>query len=196
MQKKYIKLSEWAKRHNYSYHGAFALFHRGGIPNSKQFEDTKTIIVEEPSVLNSKQEHVIVYARVSSAENKPNLDSQASRVTQFCNANGWRVDEVIKECASGLNDKRPKLLKLLKDRKATKIVVEHKDRLTRFGYHYIEALYPECELVIINQTEDDKQDLMQDFISLVTSFCARIYSKRRSKRQTEKLIKKALEENP
>ena len=69
----------------------------------------------------------------------------------------------------------------------------HKDRDCHW---YIEALYPECELVIINQTEDDKQDLMQDFISLVTSFCARIYSKRRSKRQTEKLIKKALEENP
>lgn len=195
MQKKYIKLSEWARRHNYTYHGAFGLFHKGGIPNAKQFEDTKTIVVEDTEDIIQKPAHTVVYARVSSAENRPNLDTQASRVVQFCNANGWKVDEVIKECASGLNDSRPKLLKIFKDRKATKLVVEHKDRLTRFGFHYIQSLYPECEIVVINQTEDDKQDLMQDFISLVTSFCARIYSKRRSKRQTEQLIKQALETN-
>lgn len=195
MQKKYIKLSEWAKRHGYTYHGAFALFHRGGIPNSKQFEDTKTIVVEEPEKDNSKPEHNVVYARVSSSENRTNLDSQATRVAQFCNANGWKVHQIVKECASGLNDKRPKLLKIFTERKATRLVVEHKDRLTRFGFAYIEALYPECEIIVINQVEDNKQDLMQDFISLVTSFCARIYSNRRSKRQTEKLIK-ALEQEP
>jgi predicted site-specific integrase-resolvase len=66
-------------------------------------------------------------------------------------------------------------------------VVEHADRLTRFGLNYIIKLYP-GEIVIINEVIEDEQDLMQDFVSLVTSFCARLYGKRRSKRKTEQLI--------
>jgi putative resolvase len=87
-----------------------------------------------------------------------------------------------------LNDKRPKLLKILSERRATRIIVEHKDRLTRFGFNYIDVLYPECDIVVVNPTLDDRHDLMQDFISLVTSFCARIYGLRRSKRKTKQII--------
>ena len=77
--------------------------------------------------------------------------------------------------------------KIFTDRKATRIVIEHKDRLTRFGFNYIQMLYPECEVVIVNQCEDN-HDLFEDFVSLVTSFCARIYGRRRSKRKTEQII--------
>jgi predicted site-specific integrase-resolvase len=115
-------------------------------------------------------------------------------MVQFCNAKGWCVHEVVKECASGLNDCRPKLQKILKARRATKIVVEHKDRLTRFGFEYIKILFPECEIVIVNNTED-KNDLMQDFVSLVTSFCVRLYGQRRTKRSTKKLINTLNENN-
>ena len=83
---------------------------------------------------------------------------------------------------------RPKLIKILSERKATRLVVEHKDRLTRFGFNYIKVLYPECDIIVVNHSED-KTTLMNDFVSLVTSFCARIYGHRRSTRQTEKLIK-------
>ena len=96
--------------------------------------------------------------------------------------------KIEEECASGLNDKRPKLLKLLKDENITKIVVEHKDRLSRFGVNYITELWA-GEIVVINEVTEDEKDLMQDFISLVTSFTARLYGQRRSKRNTEKLIK-------
>ena len=186
---KYIKLSEWAKMNNYSYRGAFGLFKRDGIPKSKQL-DSGTILIEVNEVeVSSKSEHNVVYARVSSSENKINLNSQADRISQFCNAKGWIVNEIIKECASGLNDNRPKLEKIFKDRKATRIVVEHKDRLTRFGFNYIKTLYPECDIIVINEVDSDKEDLIQDFISIVTSYCARIYGNRRSKRKTELLIK-------
>jgi predicted site-specific integrase-resolvase len=69
--------------------------------------------------------------------------------------------------------------------------VEHKDRLTRFGFKYIEVLMEiqGRKIEVINNLEDDKDDLIQDFISVITSFCARIYGQRRSKRSTEKLIK-------
>ena len=106
---------------------------------------------------------------------------------QFCAANGWIVNQVVKECASGLNDYRPKLSKIFTDRKATRIVVEHKDRLTRFGFNYIKLLYPECDIIVINESES-KQDLIEDFISIITSVCARIYGKPRTQRKTEKII--------
>ena len=69
----------------------------------------------------------------------------------------------------------------------TKVVVEHKDRLTRFGFNYLKQLW-DVEIIVINEVVEDEKDLMQDFVSLVTSFCARLYGKRRTKRNTEKLI--------
>jgi predicted site-specific integrase-resolvase len=141
-----------------------------------------------PDDLEQLKDYTIVYARVSSSENKPNLDSQADRISSFCSAKGWVVNEIVKECASGLNDSRPKLQKVLKNKQVTRIVVEHKDRLTRFGFEYIHTLF-DGEIVVINEAKDDKEDLIQDFTSLVTSFCARIYGKKRSLRKTEQLIK-------
>jgi putative resolvase len=72
-----------------------------------------------------------------------------------------------------------------------KLVIEHKDRLARFGVKYIELIchHIDCELIIINKQVNDKEDLVQDFVSVITSFCARIYGQRRNKRKTEQLIK-------
>ena len=181
-----MKLSQWAKKNNYSYRGAFNVFHRGLIPNSRQLP-TGTIIIDEPEK-EIKEDYTVVYARVSSSENKDNLNSQSERVSQFCNAKGWIVKEIVKECASGLNDNRPKLQKILKDKKVNRIVVEHKDRLTRFGFEYIKTLF-DGEIVVINEVTEEQVDLIQDFTSIITSFCARIYGQRRSKRKTELLIK-------
>ena len=181
-----MKLSHYAKKLGITYRTAYQHFIDGKIDGAYKLK-TGTIIVPEEQI-NNKTEHNIIYARVSSSENKKNLDSQADRLSEFCIANGWVIHEIIKECASGLNDNRPKLLKIFKERKATRIIVEHKDRLTRFGFGFIQVLYPECQIVIINEVIEDKQDLMQDFVSLVTSFCARLYGLRRSKRKTEKII--------
>jgi predicted site-specific integrase-resolvase len=180
-----MKLSEYAKKNSMTYQSAWNHFNKGLIPNARQLP-SGTVVIDE-IVENDKPEYVIVYARVSSSENKDNLNSQAERLTQFCTAKGWVVNEVIKECGSGLNDNRPKLIKIFKERKATKLVIEHKDRLTRFGFNYIKTLFNDCEIIVVNECETD-QDLFEDFISLVTSFCARIYGKRRSKRKTEQII--------
>lgn len=158
---------------------------KSGLLKGKQLP-TGTIVLD--NIKPDKQDYTIVYARVSSSENKSNLESQADRVSAFCNANGWVVKEIIKECASGLNDTRPKLQKILRHKDVTRVVVEHKDRLTRFGFEYIKTLF-QAEIVIINEVAEDENDLMQDFVSLVTSFCARLYGRRRTKRKTEKLIK-------
>ncbi len=184
-----MKLSEWAKKNSLTYKSAHRLFQKGLVPGSRQLP-SGTIVVDED--VPNKPDYTVVYARVSSSQNKNNLESQASRVASFCTAKGWVVKDIVKECASGLNDRRPKLLSILKDDKVTRIVVEHKDRLTRFGLEYIRTLFP-GEVVVVNEVSEDEEDLMQDFVSLVTSFCARLYGHRRSKRKTEAIIKELSE---
>lgn len=78
----------------------------------------------------------------------------------------------------------------MREGKATKIVVEHKDRLTRFGFNYLLTLLEKqgCQIEIVNEAGNDKDDLMQDLVSIITSMCARYYGLRRSKRKTEKII--------
>lgn len=181
------RLRHYAEARGIHYRTAYNHFKKGLIEGAYQLP-TGTIVIPDSNQPPVGQEHTVVYARVSSSENRKNLNTQAERVVQFCEANGWQVHEVVKECASGLNDQRPKLLKILTKGRATRIVVEHKDRLTRFGFAYLVALFP-GEIVVVNQAEDSDADLMQDLVSLVTSFCARLYGKRRSKRRTEALIR-------
>ena len=134
---------------------------------------------------------VAIYARVSSSENTTNLDSQADRLTQYCMAKGYQIAKIVKEVGSGVNDTRPKLLDLLRDMTIRTIVVEHRDRLTRFGFHYLATLLElqhRC-IEVVNLAENGKEDLVEDLVSIITSFCARLYGRRRSQRKTEQIIK-------
>lgn len=184
-----MKLSTWAKKQGICYTSAWRMAKKGQIP-IKQLP-TGTIIVLEDMDVKEKPEYTVTYSRVSSSENKTNLKYQSKRLSDFCFAKGWTIQKEITEIGSGLNDNRVKLLTLLKEGKVTRLVVEHKDRLSRFGVKYIEVLCKHigCELIIINEAESEKEDLIQDFISVITSFCARIYGQRRSKRKTEQLIR-------
>ncbi len=188
------KLRDYAKEYGCCYRTAYNHFHLGLIEGAYQLSNG-TIVVPDSinlkELINKTQECIITYSRVSSSENKDNLESQSKRLQDFCTAKGWIISDNLKEIGSGLNDKRHKLSKVLKEGKVTKIVVEHKDRLTRFGFNYIQELCNKinCEIVIINQSEGEKEDIIQDFVSVITSFCAKIYGQRRSKRKTEQIIK-------
>ena len=186
-----MKLSVYAREVGVSYRTAFRWYKSGKI-QGRQME-TGTILITEP--INAPQTpecsvKVAIYTRVSAAENKDNLEGQANRLRDYCAAKGYPVAWVVKEIGSGVNDTRPKLLKLLTDPSVSVIVVEHKDRLTCFGYNYIEQLLKmqDRRIEVINLAENGKEDLIQDFVSIVTSFCARLYGQRRSKRKTERLI--------
>ncbi len=191
-----MKLSHWAKLQGIGYRAAWNHFKAGIIPGAYTLP-TGTIIIPDPKPADIRNEYIVCYARVSSSQNKSNLISQSKRINDFCAANGWIVSESIQEIGSGLNDNRKKLLRLFQDKKATKLVVEHKDSLTRFGFNYVEKLCESfgCKIVIINPANNDKEDLIQDFTSIITSFCAKIYGQRRSKRNTEKIIKSLDEES-
>lgn len=189
----YMKLNDYAKKQGISYRTAWQWFKDGKLKGIQM--DTGTIIIDD-SDDQSKPIKVAVYARVSSHEMRENLDRQAQRLSEYCIAKGWQVSQVVKEIASGVNDNRPKLIDLLRDDSITVIVVEHKDRLTRFGFNYIEQLLLTYnrKIEVVNLAEDGKEDLLQDLTSIIYSFCARMYGQRRAKRKTE-AITKELQDN-
>ena len=186
---KAVKLSKWAAMFGLSKHGAYVMYKRGDIPNAFALPTGLILVNIEDQEKQILLEKVAIYARVSTAKQKDDLDRQVVRLTDFCAAKGWKIDIIKKEIASGLNDNR-KELNALMEQHITKLVVEHKDRLTRFGYNYLERYFKSRggEIIIINNVEDGKEDLMQDFISIITSMTARIYGLRQSTRRTEKLI--------
>ena len=122
---------------------------------------------------------------------------QKERLENYCAAKGYKVLRVVEEVGSGLNDNRKKLESLLLDESIKKIVVEHADRFSRFGMNYIEKLLKlqGREVEIINEQSNDRDDVMQDFVSIVTSFCARLYGQRRNRRRTEKIIEELSKED-
>jgi predicted site-specific integrase-resolvase len=186
-----MKLSEYAKKNNLTYQSALRHW-KNGLLNGKQLATGTIVIFEDDSeAVKNKIVQVATYARVSSSQNKDDLDKQQDRLIDYANAKGYKTIYNIKEIGSGLNDSRPQLIKLLRCSLIDIILVEHKDRLTRFGFKYIEELLDiqGRKIEVINNIPDDKDDLIQDFISVITSFCARIYGQRRCKRKTEKLIK-------
>jgi putative resolvase len=121
-----------------SYSTALRWWHQGVIRGYQA--PSGTIIVEAETKPHTREDRVAIYARVSSAEHRENLERQVERLVQYCTVRGYQVTLIVKEIASGVNDSRPKLLGLLKDQQTTRIVVEHKDRLTRFGFRYLETL--------------------------------------------------------
>ena len=193
-----MKLSSYAKHIGIHYNTAWRMWKRGQIDGYQL--PTGTVIINPPveqmGAAPPKQQIVAIYARVSSSENKTNLETQAERLISWCNAQGWSVGKVVKECGSGINDQRPKFLALLANPQISRIVVEHKDRASRFGVAYIQTLLAmqERELVVVNTADTVEDDLMGDFVAIITSFAARLYGRRRAKRKTA-LVLAALQQN-
>lgn len=188
-----IKLSQWARNNGLTYKGAYRLFRAGQLPCRTAQLATGTIIVYPAVSLPSR---VAIYGRVSSQDQATDLSRQLDRLRSFCAARGLTVAEVHGEIGSGLNGRRKKLLALLRDTSVTTIVVEHRDRLARFGVEYIEAALAAAgkQLIVINDTEQT-DDLVQDFVDVVTSMCARIYGRRSAKNRAKKAIEAAREDN-
>ena len=191
-----MKLSIFAKEQGVSYKTAWRWW-KAGVIVGKQMPSGTVIIKNHNQGESEFNNKVIIYARVSSSQNKSNLESQSERLQQYSIAKGYQIIKVVKEIGSGLNDGRPKLLEILEKEKFNILVVEHSDRLTRFGSKYIQLLLSltDRKLEIVNVVDTDEQDLVQDFVSVITSFCARLYGKRRSKRKTEKLIEELKKDN-
>lgn len=128
-----------------------------------------------------------IYVRESSTENKAAMGSQADGLRKYAEAKGYQIVHLVSEFGSGVNDNRPKLHALLKRRDFDVLLVEHKDRLTRFGFRWFETLCP-FQIEVINIAENSVNDLMEDLIAILTSFAARLYGQRRGRKKTEAAI--------
>jgi predicted site-specific integrase-resolvase len=186
-----MKLSEYAKQMGVRYETAWRWFRDGKVQGRRIGPRTIIITEGQAEPARATPQRVAIYARVSSAENKSNLDSQAERLTAYCAARGYQVAKVVKEVGSGINDSRPKLLALLEEQAIGLIVVEHKDRLTRFGFRYLDTLLKTQgrAIEVVNQAENGTEDLLADLTAVVYAFCARLYGQRRAKRKTEVIVR-------
>ena len=183
-----VKLSEYAKMNALSYRAVWNRYKAGKIPNASMNELGHIVVEIDQDKVDANK--VAIYARVSSSENKDNLAAQVERLTQYAIAKGYQIISTYAEVGSGINDKRPKLEKLLAENNYSKIIVEHKDRLTRVGFNYIETLLKNRgkEIEVVNLSTNDESNLMEDLISIIYSFSARMYGLRKSTRKTEKII--------
>jgi putative resolvase len=180
-----MKLSDWARKQGISYRAAWNQYHAGrlGVP-ARQLE-TGTIIVNVPN----KEQKAIIYARVSSHDQKGDLLGQVERCMAFAKKHHLAISDVVTEIGSGMNGKRRKLLTLLSDPNVTHIIVEHRDRLMRFGADFVEAALSGrgAKLCVVNSKELE-DDLVQDMVSVLTSFCARLYGRRAAKNRAAKML--------
>ena len=188
---KYIKLSKYAKNMAITYRTAWQHFKDNKIVGAITSPSGTILVpeVEQKEIVNNIKK-CIIYTRVSSSENKLNLNTQASRLEEFAEKNGLIITEIIKEIGSGVNDHRPKLTKMLTEDYYDVILVENKDRLTRFGFNYLEIMLKKQgkEIIVVNLAEDLVSDLMEDLVSIIYSFSARLYGLRRGKNKANKLI--------
>lgn len=188
-----MKLSEYAKQVGVTYKTAYQWW-RAGQLDAYQLP-TGTIIVREPKTTAAGA--AALYARVSSADQKADVTRQMQRLRDYAAARGYQVVAEVTEIASGLNDERPKLKKLLTDARVGVLVVEHRDRLTRFGYSYIATLLEHqgrrVEAIFPTDTGDG---LVDDFVAVITRMAARLYGRRNARRraaQIQACVKQCIE---
>ncbi|WP_137355287.1 IS607 family transposase [Mycobacteroides abscessus] len=180
-------MSEYAARNGIQYRAAWNRYKAGKIAGA-YLDDSGHVVVPEPQ--HERVGSAAVYARVSTHKQRDDLDRQAQRMVAFANAVGLSVVAVTKEVASGVNDARPKLTALLREDSWGTLVVEHKDRLSRVGFGWFDVLLglQGRRIVVADAATEEKADLLDDFVSIIYSFAARLYGLRSARRRTDDVI--------
>ncbi|MFV2018225.1 IS607 family transposase [Micromonospora sp. LOL_023] len=189
-----MKLAEWARRNDVHPQTAYRWFREGTMPVPARRLPSGTIMVEVTG--DARQGQVAVYARVSSAGQRADLDRQVARVTTWATERDMAVARVVTEVGSALNGRRKKFLGLLRDPAVSTIVVEHRDRFARFGAEYIEAALAAQgrQLVVVDPAEVD-DDLVRDVTEILTRFCARLYGRRAAANRASRAVAAATAED-
>ncbi|GGK71859.1 IS607 family transposase [Sphaerisporangium melleum] len=185
-----MKLSEWARRNGVHYQTAWQWARDGKMPVPVVKTATGRYLVLEQAAETVTR--TVAYCRVSSAGQGADLERQAGRVVTAATAMGLTVADVVTEVGSGLNGERPKLARLLRDPSVAVIVVEHRDRLTRFGLEHLSAALQATgrRIVVIDDAEVD-DDLVRDMTEVLTWFCARLYGRRSATRRAKAALRAA-----
>jgi len=146
---------------------------------------------------------VIIYARVSSRDQKEDLERQVEYLKNYCSSKGYQVAKIITDISSGLNENRKglkQLFKLIESGEVTKVIITYRDRLTRFGFKYLEQYFNshgvEIEVIFDDEEKTPEKELVEDLLAIVTSFAGKLYGARsHKKKRLVEAVKNALRDN-
>jgi predicted site-specific integrase-resolvase len=191
-----VNLKEWAEEQGVAYVTARRWFAAGKLP-VPAYRVGGLILIGTPVTGVKDTGSTVVYARVSSADQRPDLDRQVARVAGWATGQHLPVDRVVTEVGSALNGHRGKFLALLRDKTVATIVVEHRDRVARFGAEYVEAALAASgrRLLVVDPAEVD-DDLVGDVTEILTSLCARLYGRRAGANRAALAVAAATAEHP
>ena len=188
-----ISLTAWGRLYGFDKATTARMHHAGKLPPELQVEhlpNGRYYVVVPPE----QDGRCVVYARVSSGDQKEDLDRQVGRVVEWATQQGYRPDEVVKEIGSGLKGNRRWLRRVIADPTVKVIVVEHRERLCRFGFEYLEAaLAGRGARIVVKDQGEVEDDLVRDVTEVMTSLCARLYGRRSAKRRAERALAAARE---
>jgi len=188
-----VNLKEWAREQGVHPVTAYRWFREGKLPVPARRAGRLILVDPDPKPVPVGG-MVAAYCRVSSADQKDDLERQIGRVVAEATGRGLAVGKVVSEVGSGMNGHRRKLTELLSDPAVTVIVVEHRERLTRFGFEHLAASMSACgrRIVVLDATEtsDDlvRDDLVRDVTEVLTSLCARLYGRGSASRRAAKAV--------
>ncbi|TDL02895.1 IS607 family transposase [Mycobacterium paragordonae] len=184
-----MNLTEWARGQGVHPQTAYRWFREGTLPVPAVRVNARTVLVSPEVSLGSPAPAFGLYARVSSHDQKADLDRQLSRLTKWAAEAGGAVARVEAEVGSGMNGARSKVRRLLADPKVTVVVVEHRDRLGGMNTELVEAALSAHgrRLVVLDDGEVD-DDLVRDMVEVLTSFCARLYGRRSARNRALKAV--------
>lgn len=187
---------EWAAREGLNPQTVWKWCRTGKMPVPVEHTPSGMWLVHDPKyetpTPDGNEGRTVCYARVSSADQKDDLQRQADRLKAFAIGMGVEDPEVVMETGSGMNDRRRKLNRLLSDPTVTSIIVEHRDRLARMNAGLVESALKAQgrRIIVVDDTELD-DDLARDMTEVITSFCARLYGRRAAKHKAEAALRAA-----
>ena len=174
-----------------------ALRTEGGHRRYKQSDIDKILGIKISNETDGKDIIVATYARCSTPDQKAHgdIDRQSTRIFEYCTKHKYKVEYIIKDMGSGLNDKRKgftKLCNLVVNKKIDKVIIEHKDRLTRFQYNLIEFFFNSygVEIELLDKKEyTEQEELVNDMMMLIASFSGKVYSLRAQENRKKRKLK-------
>jgi predicted site-specific integrase-resolvase len=187
-----VNLREWALSQGLHPQTAYRWYRQGRLPVPARKVGKLILVGDLEAPARQERGRTAIYARVSSGDQRADLDRQVARVVAWATEHGYCVDQVVSEVGPASNGQGRKFLALLRDRTVTTILVEHRDRFCRFGAEDVEAALlaqGRCLVVVDPSVVDD--DLVSDATELLTSLCARLYGKRSAANRAKRAIEVA-----
>ena len=181
----WLTSKQFREKYNISPQYLYALKKNGKV-KTKPFLGSQVLILDPESSDSDKS--VCIYARVSTPKQKTDLDNQIKFLRQYLVSKGLNPEYVYSDIASGMNEDRKGLNEMMSDiisGKISKVVISHKDRLTRFGFGYLKTIFSryntEIEIVNLEDEKSFQDELSEDLIATIHQFSMKFYGKRKNK---------------